>query len=56
MGAADDKLMAAVLAAVNAFLHDEADDAPPARRNQWGYQGRIAATTQQFTWVRRPRR
>ncbi len=55
MGAADDKLMAAVLAAVNAYLHQEADEAPPARHSQWGYQGRVTATTQHLTWLRRPR-
>jgi|GEM_PF-6360553 len=51
----DEKLAAAILAAVNAFLDEEAQGAKPARQNWWSYSGRLSATAQRLAWLRRPR-
>ena len=52
---ADDKLFAAIMAAVNAYIQSEEVRADPPRQNLWSYNGRLSAVARQYTWVRRPR-
>ena len=48
--------MAAILAAVNAYIEQEASQAQAPRQSRWSSSGRLAAATQHLAWLRRPRR
>ena len=49
-----DKLMAAILAAINAYTESERTAARP--RSRWAYEGRVLATRNHLPWGARNRR
>jgi hypothetical protein len=52
----DEKVAAAILVAVQAFLEEEeASQAKPAIPSWWSYNGRIMGASRQLAWMRRPR-
>ena len=50
------KVMAAILAAVNAYIDDEQAGPERPRPSRWGREGRLAATRAHLLWSQRNRR